>query len=305
MNKKEENLGMKLTNAEKLNKKIEDEPMLNPSLVEMPSFLMCPPFSVSNKIPNNAWMKEEADKGKKINRQKALNQFFELYNYLSSESIVYLLPSHESLQDLVFTANLGIVLEHLPEKDTVILSNFTSKARRGEEIVGKRFFDALGYKTVICPFQFEGEAELKHVRDNIYIGGYGQRSTKEAYDWMEKEYGMNIIKLKMKNKHLYHLDCSVFGLTQEAFMMGIKLYEKEEIRQLEKYIEIIPVTLDDCYSGICNNVRIFNTVLNASYIYDLTPGTKDYEWEIKKNRNLEDIVLDFGMDVQKINLSEL
>lgn len=293
-----------LINKEKVNKKIIDEEILNPSLIDLPAFLMCAPFTVSNKIPNNAWMKEEADKGERIDRQKALNQWLELYNYLSSESLTYLLPNNKPLQDIVFTANLGIVLEHLPKKDVVVLSNFTSKARVGEELVGKTFFESLGYKAIICPYQFEGEAELKHIRDNIYIGGYGQRSTKQAYEWMEKEFDMNIIKLEMKNKHLYHLDCSCFPITKENLLLGLKLYSTEEIKKIEKVLNIIPVSIDDCYSGICNNVKIFNTILNASYIHELTPGTKDYAWEIKKNRALEDIVIDFGMDLILINLSE-
>jgi hypothetical protein len=30
----------------------------------------------------------------------------------------------------------------------------------------------MGFKVIPCPYLFEGEAELKYLRDNIYIGGY-------------------------------------------------------------------------------------------------------------------------------------
>ena len=50
-----------------------------------------------------------------------------LYQYLASDAVVYVLPTPPGceLQDLVFTANLGIVLEHIPQKDVAIMANFS------------------------------------------------------------------------------------------------------------------------------------------------------------------------------------
>ena len=65
-----------------------------------------------------------------------------------------------------------------------------------------------------------------------------------------------------------------------------------------------PAPLDDCYAGICNSVRISNTILNASHITELTAGTEDYANEIAKNRRLEDIAADLGFELSFFNLSE-
>ena len=67
----------------------------------------------------------------------------------------------------------------------------------------------MGFKVIPCPYLFEGEAELKYLRDNIYIGGYGIRSEKESYDWMASEFDMNIIPLELTDPYNYHLDCTI------------------------------------------------------------------------------------------------
>jgi N-dimethylarginine dimethylaminohydrolase len=162
-------------------------------------------------------MEDLDDVERKVDDKKAARQFQALYQFLSSRGVVQLLPvpSNCGLQDLVFTANLGIVLEHLPAKDTVVISNYDSKPRIGETEVGVKFFQSMGYKTIVPSTKFEGEAELKHLYDNVYIGGYGLRSQKETYDQFEEQFDMKIIKIRESDPYLYHLDCSIFPLTYE------------------------------------------------------------------------------------------
>src|SRR2546428_13996820 len=52
---------------------------------------------------------------------------------------------------------------------------FTSEPRRGETAVGEQFFSMMGYRTFVPATRFEGEAELKHLHDNVYVSGHGQR----------------------------------------------------------------------------------------------------------------------------------
>jgi len=264
------------------------------------------PFSYSTAIANNVWMKEIEDEERKPNFERAMVQFLEVYNYLASEALVYLLPTprDRQLQDLVFTGNLGVVLEHLENKDTVVLSNFTSEPRRGETEVGLGFFEAMGYRTYVAPARFEGDAELKHLHDNVYAGGYGQRSQRETYDWMERTFDMEIVKLRETDPYLYHLDCTVFPITREGTLVCTEMYEQDEISALEKHTNIIDVSVDECLSGICNSVRLSNTILNTSNIHDLKAGTEAYAAELQKNRRLEDIAHNLAFEVSYFNLGE-
>jgi N-dimethylarginine dimethylaminohydrolase len=277
-----------------------------PGMLQKPAFLMNCPFSYSTDRPNNAWMHELADEDRKVDRSKAMSQFAQLYNYMASDAFVFFLPAPKTcqLQDLVFTANLGVIPEHFPERDTVILSNYSSEPRVGEAEIGKQFFDALGYRTITAPYKFEGEAELKHLHGNVYVGGYGIRSDRRVYDWMESEFDMRVIKVKEIDEYLYHLDCSVFPLTREDTLMCTELFEQAEVAEIERFTNIIDVSADACYSGICNSVRYHNSVLNSSHIHALKAGSEEYFEELNKNRRLEDIAVQLGLEVSYFNLSE-
>lgn len=278
----------------------------NPTALPYPVFLMNFPFSYSTEVANNAWMEEIPEEERAPDTKRARRQFLEVYRHLSADGLVYVLPTPRGskLQDLVFTANLGVVLEHVTAKDTVVLSNYSSEPRKGETAVGLEFFQSMGYQTYVSPHAFEGEAELKQLHDNVYVGGYGIRSERETYDWMERTFDMKVVKLRETDPYLYHLDCTVFPITREQTLVCTEMYEEEELAELEQYTEIIDVSVDACYSGICNSVRLSNTILNASHIHELKAGTQDYAEELAKNRRLEDIASELAFEVSYFNLSE-
>ena len=279
---------------------------LNPTRLGRPAFLLNPPFSFSTAVANNPWMEELPPEKRDPDARRSLVQFLEFYRFLSSDALVFLLPTPRNgkLQDLVFTANLGVVLEHVPDKNTVVISNFTSAPRRGETRVGRAFFHSLGYDTYVSPHCFEGEADLKHLHDNVYIGGYGIRSQIETYEWMERTFDAKIIKVKLQEPYLYHLDCTVFPITREKTLVCTEMFEEDECAEIEKHTQIVDVSEGDCFSGICNSIRLENTILNGSNIQELKVGTEDHSHELHKNRSLEDIATANAFDVSYFNVSE-
>jgi len=281
-------------------------PWANPTQLERPAFLLNFPFSFSTQCPNNPWMQDLPDDRRQPDFKRATVQFLELYRSIAAESLVYLLPTPRGaqLQDLMYTANLGIVLEHLPDKNTVVISNFTSEPRRGETAVGVEFFRQMGYDVQVPETKFEGEAELKHLYDNVYVGGYGIRSERETYDWMERTFDMRVIKIRETEPYLYHLDCTIFPITSENTLVCTGLFEADEVAELEKVTNVVDVSVEECFSGICNSVRLPKTVLNSSHIHDLKAGTEDYQHEVQKNRKLEDIAANLALEVGYFNLSE-
>ncbi len=276
-----------------------------PSELQRPAFLLNFPFSYSTEVANNAWMTDVADEERSPDPRRAMTQFLGLYSYLASEGLVYLLPTPggQNLQDLVFTANLGVVLAHL-DPSPVVISNFTSEPRRGESQVGLSFFGSMGYEVYSTPHRFEGEADLKHLHDNVYVGGYGLRSERESYEWMEREFDMEIVKVRETDPYLYHLDCTVFPLTREDTLVCTEMFEPEEVAEIERHTNVIDVGVDECYSGICNSVRLSNTIVNGSSLHDLKAGSEDYHYEVKKNRRLEDIAVEHAMEVSYFDLGE-
>lgn len=262
------------------------------------------PFSYHTTDPNNVFMQDLDEDKRRVDWNKALQQFLEIYHFLASESMVYLLPSDpdRNLQDLPFVSNLAVALEHKP--GTIILSNFTSPPRMDEPLVGKPFFELMGYEVVQCPFKFEGEAELKHLYDNVYVGGYGIRSEPEAFDWMEENFDMKIIQVLSDDEWTYHLDCLVFPLTREKTIVCVEAFDETELTELKEHTEVIPVSYDLCVQATTNCVRVGNTIINGSNILELDKDSEEYKNELAKNRFLEDVAAENGFEVAYFNISE-
>ena len=275
-----------------------------PSQLHLQSYVMNFPFSLSTSDPNNIWMQELSDEELQINRPKAYKQFMDLYNFMSGQSLVYLLPSEGNFQDQVYVANLGLQLPHIKDRNVILLSNFTSDPRKGEELVGEKFFQQMGYETHISPYKWEGEADIKHLYDNVYIGGYGIRSNIKTYEWMEENFDMEIIKVAMTDEYLYHLDCSIFPLNNDQTLVATELFDDEELAMLERYTEIIPIDVEDALCGITNSVRLGNMILCASNIAELKKSDELYALEKHKIESLEKICSNAGMEPVIFNLSE-
>ena len=285
---------------------LADALALNPSAINKPAFLMNVPFSLAADVPNNVWMSELRPEERHIDIDKAINQFLQLYHFIAADALVYLLPTPRAtgLQDLVYCANMGVVLEHLADKNTVVLSNFSTAVRRPETEVGRQFFEAMGYHVVTPPWFFEGDAELKHLHDNVYAGGYGVRSDRRALDWMAEQFDMQVITLEETDPYLYHLDCTICPLTHEETLVCTEMYTEEELKRLEAVTDIIDVDVEDCLSGICNSIRVGNSLLNASNIFEMKPSDEYFAEEKHKNRSLEDIATRFAFEASFFNLSE-
>ena len=275
-----------------------------PSQLPIPSYVLNFPFTLDTSNPNNIWMQEMDPENLKVNKGTAYKQFLDLYEFIAGNSLAYLLPSSGNFQDQVYVANLGIYLPHIKDSNQIILANFTSEPRQGEEKVGKSFFDLMGYETTICPFKWEGEADLKYLYDNIYIGGYGIRSQYEAYEWMEEKFDMKIIKLEMVDDYLYHLDCSIFPLTKEKTLVCTEMFDEEELAQLSQYTEVIDISVDDAFNGLTNSIRLGNMILCASNISEMTRADENYEAEKAKIETMEKICFNEGLEPVFFNLSE-
>jgi N-dimethylarginine dimethylaminohydrolase len=252
-----------------------------PSELDIPAIVMNFPFTLSIDDPNNVWM-EESDEEIVLDHEQAYAQFMDLYNYIASSALVYLVPSTGSFQDQVYVANLGLWLPHTKEKNNIILANYKSPPRVGEEKVGNVFFRMMGYETHQPPTTWEGQADCKYLRDNIYLGGYGIRTDRKTYDWMEKKFDMNIIPIEMDDDYLYHFDCVCFPLTPEKVLLCTEVLNPSDVRKVEKVAEVIDVPVDHAYNGVTNSFRLHNTVLCATSISEYPQDHEYFEGENKK-----------------------
>ena len=179
------------------NKKIKKIDIFN---VDCPSFMMVMPTHSNSEEnnKNNVWCdgSNQTEEELKIDGELAFGEWFELYSFLAQQGLVTIMPSPakmSGLADHVYAANSGIMI-----KDTYIVSNFTSEPRIPETPVIEQFMKTTGVNVIVCPFKFEGEADMKFIGYNkggkmVFLGGYGIRSTKEAFEWMEELFDNEII----------------------------------------------------------------------------------------------------------------
>lgn len=210
------------------------------------------PLSVSNREPNNVLMFPDDV----YDKNRACKQWMTLYKRISREALVYVLPGHNYLQDLPFVANLGCYIGN----NKILLSNFTSPPRRGEAEIGRRFFESFDYSVYQSPHCWEGEADLKKI-GNTYIGGIGQRSTSEAFQWM-KNFDLNIVEIELTDPKLYHLDCVLMPL-KEKLLVNTSALSDQDIGKLEQVAEIVSVPEQHKYEGWTNCIRLGDVVLHG------------------------------------------
>ncbi len=278
-----------------------------PSMLDFPVYGMIFPHRWDSDEPNNVWMKGMSPEELEEDFAKCYQQWMCLYGWLSSENtLVYILPAIGDFADAVYVANIGIMLCHMKEP-VFVGSKFKSPPRRGEERSAIDFFKDATYKTDKCPFFFEGEADLKHVVGNKYIGAYGIRTEKAALEWFEKTYDMSVIPVEMTDERNYHLDTQVFPLTAEKIVVATSLLKPEEIKAIEKIAEIIPVPKKIAFAGTTNCVRTVSMLLCGSSLEALKRSDDEEEWQeqFDKRKFWEEVCVKNGLELVMPDLSEL
>jgi N-dimethylarginine dimethylaminohydrolase len=278
--------------------------------LNFPILLMNLPLSLSAHIPNNAYMDDLSPNEREIRLDRALAQFRALYEHIAQRAIVYLLPSTPGFQDQTYVSNLGVVLPHCRE-DTVIISRFRSHPRVGEERTGVTFFDLMNFKVERPPETFaeepvylEGEADLKHIRGNLYVGAHAMRTSRSGLSWAAKRLDMEIIPFRIIDPYLYHLDCCLFRMTEDAVLLCTSVADRASLRALERHCEIIDVSLGHARAGITNGLLLSDEILCDSAIATLRKGSEAYAVEKSKIERLEEIGARFGRAVRLFCMSE-
>ena len=277
--------------------------------VNFPVLLMNLPLSLSAQVPNNAWMEAMSPSQREIGLDRAIAQFRSLYQHVVQHAVVYLLPSTPGLQDQPYVSNLGLVLPHC-EQDTVIVSRFRSTPRIGEERIGAEFFKLMNFTIEHPPetfegepLYFEGEADLKHIRGNLYVGAHGMRTSRSALTWAAERFEMEIVPFRITDRYLYHLDCCFFRISEEAVLLCTSVADPVCLRALERHCEIIDVSLEHARAGITSCLQLPGEVLCESDI-KLGKASHSYATEKTKIERLENICSRFGRELRVFCMPE-
>ena len=239
-------------------------------------FVMCPPNYLSTDIPNNVFMKPE-DGHKfhggtiKIDKKRAMTQYQRIKRLFESLDVEVLeIPPTPGAQDATYCANIAISIEPY-----IVLAKYKAEGRPIEEKPAQQFYESLGYQVIQPPYFFEGEADLKLWKDNVYFGGWGKFTDIKAHQWIQQQTGAQIIPIHEISDELYHLDCSLFVIDEENFLVNTEGIDSSSLRTLKQLGNVIEVPPKLSSTGITNAVNIPNKPIIVSGLFH--PEDKKYQ----------------------------
>ena len=189
---------------------------------------MCKPEYFEVNYSGNEFMKGNIDN---VDRAKALAQWSalkDIYESLGYE--VVLIEPVKGLVDMVFTANQSLPFLDASGKKKVILSKMKNEQRKEEVKYFKDFYLKRDYEVIELPeeikyFESMGDCVIDFDR-NILFGGFGFRTDEKTYDIIAKYTDFKIVKLKLINPVLYHLDTCMSVLNSETAVIQRSAFDE-------------------------------------------------------------------------------
>lgn len=182
------------------------------------------------------------------------------YSHVHIEEI----PSVEPLPDIVFVANGGLSLPRLGHP-LVLLPNMKYAHRRAELAHLAHIFQCLRIPTMVYPGKqpFEGQAELKWFDGGRKaIGGYGQRSTKRAFEELDQLFAKlykkkpTLLLVKLISPDYYHLDVAMLEFDDSKCIVHRRAVSPRDLKRIQDFLGAENVTVIDTEDSFCLNAVV-------------------------------------------------
>ena len=181
-----------------------------------------------------------------VDVERARSQWVEVrraYETLGME--VQTVDGASGLPDMVFCANQTLPFRLTGGIQGVVLSRMHSEHRAPEVPYFERFFQSRDYLTHSLPEtipDFEGMGDaLWHRGRELLWGGYGFRSSLDAYDYLAERLGVRVIALRLEDPDFYHLDTCLSIINESTALVFTDAFEREG---LEVIRELFPVVIE-------------------------------------------------------------
>ncbi|HLO86351.1 MAG TPA: TIGR00300 family protein [Nostocaceae cyanobacterium] len=222
-------------------------------------FLMCAPDHYDVDYVINPWMEGNIHKS---SRDRAVEQWQDLYHILKQHAIVDLVTPAKGWPDMVFTANAGLVLG-----DNVVLSRFLHKERQGEEPYFQKWFEENGYTVNLLPkdLPFEGAGDALLDREGRWLwAGYGFRSELDSHPYLAKWLDIEVLSLRLIDERFYHLDTCFCPLANGYLLYYPGAFDSYSNRLIELRVapeKRIAIAEADAVNFACNAVNVDSIVI--------------------------------------------
>lgn len=144
--------------------------------------------------------------------------------YESLGITVNVIEGQEGLPDMVFCANQTLPYYRADSGIRgVIMSRMHAEQRRGEVDHFEKFFRGIGLEITHLPDHiqaFEGMGDaIWHPLRYLLWGGYGFRTSREAYEFISRELDVPVLLLELGDEDFYHLDTCFSPLDEDTVLI--------------------------------------------------------------------------------------
>ncbi len=183
----------------------------------------------------------------------------QVYDDLQSKGVldeVSVLPGAPGCEDMVFCANQTFPWKMEDGSEVVVMSKMRHESRQREVPHFEAFFQQKGFKPLHFKDvkMFEGMGDvISHPEKRLLYGGYGHRTTAEAYNELAAMLQTPVVALELINPKFYHLDTCFVPLSVDSVMLCKEAFTEQGlkmIQQLFRHVYYIPEHEAEAYFSL-------------------------------------------------------
>jgi N-dimethylarginine dimethylaminohydrolase len=225
-----------ITSADQLDFTIDDIPSM-PLPAEV---LMVRPLHYSVEYVINPHMVDQVGQVDKLEAQNEWELVRTLFDQIGFK--VHVIEDQESLPDMVFCANQSLPLIDEEGKRHVVMSIMHADQRKDEVPYIEQWYRQHGYEIhyldedKIDDFEGCGDA-IWHTGKRLLWGGYGYRSSIDAYKSISETFDVPVIALKLVEESFYHLDTCFCVLDEKTALIYPDAFTEEGLALINKVFD--------------------------------------------------------------------
>lgn len=227
-----------ITSAKEIDFKISDLPTMpapDKVMVVTPAY-----FDVEYVI--NPHMEGHIGGVDKMQAQNEWNHLKDGYKELGFD--VKVVEGQKGLPDMVFCANQSLPFIDEDGTKKVIMSIMHADQRKKEVPYIEEFYKKEGYEIHhlnpenVSDFEGMGDA-LWHFKRKLIWGGYGFRSSINAYEQISELYDVPVIALELVDESFYHLDTCLSILNEKSALIYSDAFTENGLEMIHQLFDTV------------------------------------------------------------------
>jgi len=211
-----------------------------PSMPLPTDVLMVRPLHYSVDYVINPHMADQVGKVDSIEAQNEWGLVKSLFNQVGIN--VHVIEDQEGLPDMVFCANQSLPYVDEDGKRHVFMSIMHADQRKEEVPYIEQWYRQHGYEMHyldeknISDFEGCGDA-IWHTGKRMLWGGYGYRSSMDAYETISDTFDIPVIALELVDESFYHLDTCLCVLDKNTALIYPEAFTEQGLEMIHKMFD--------------------------------------------------------------------